>query len=118
MPFAYGNHNKMRLLIFLTTINFILLVFATTCLSDQTYTIRLKNGNVIKTTIYNEDGDMLYYQKYGTMIGIKRSTIDSIDSDDSEKAPSPGVAIEYYGYIKQPEYFRMSGFTKRHAARF
>ena len=104
----------MRLLKYLITINCILLVFATTCLSDQTYTIRLKNGRLIKTTLYNEDGDMLYYQKYGTMIGIKKSTVESIDSDDPEKAPSPGVAVEYYGYIKQPEYFRMSGFVKRH----
>jgi hypothetical protein len=104
----------MRLLKYLITINFILLVFVTTCLTDQTYTITLKTGSIIKTDVYNEDGDMLYYQKYGTMIGIKKSTVDSIDSNDPEKESSPGVAVEYYGYIKQPEYFRMSGFTKRH----
>lgn len=73
------------------------------------FIIQLKNGNTITTPIYSEDGDMLYYEKYGTRIGIKRSTIIAIKRQEAEEKSSGSRTADYLGYRPPPKYFEVSG---------
>ena len=46
-------------------------------LSPRTCMIQLKDGREIESSSCWEEGDMIYYYKYGTAIGISKSTVTS-----------------------------------------
>jgi hypothetical protein len=45
---------------------------------SEEYNITLKNGRVVRTTSCYRDGDMFYYQKYGTSIGIQNDMVKDV----------------------------------------
>jgi len=45
---------------------------------SEEYDVALNNGRVVRTTSYHRDGDMFYYQKYGTSIGIKNDMVKDV----------------------------------------
>ena len=45
---------------------------------SEEYDVTLKNGRVVRTTSYHRDGDMFYYQKYGTSVGIKDDMVKDV----------------------------------------
>ncbi len=47
-------------------------------LAEKQYEITLKSGRTITTTGYYEEGDTLYYIKYGTSVGVKKDNVSEI----------------------------------------
>jgi hypothetical protein len=57
-------------------------------LAATTYRIKLKNGKVITTSNYYEKNGCIYIQKYGGYMGIDRSEVEEVSSDESPAAIS------------------------------
>lgn len=86
--------------------------------NDNGYTIQLKNGFVVETSAYVEDGDMIYYQRFGTRIGVKKQSVVSIAPKEAKRVDSNIRAVEYMGHLVTPRYYHVSGLAKKRKWRF
>lgn len=91
------------LLIFLLPFCFPLFVAA------EKVTIQLKNGRSIKTKSYFEKGDMVYFEQFGSQVGIRKNTVLKIVSNTKKNTDSKYSVVEYIGHLKPPVYYRVSG---------
>ena len=57
----------------------LLTLLSGTTFAETQYHIRLKNGGIITTPYYYEEGQFLYYQKYGSTIGINKWEVINIE---------------------------------------
>ncbi len=53
-------------------------LFSFQALAEGKYEIVLKSGRTIMTTGYYEEGDKIYYIKYGSSIGVNKDDVDEI----------------------------------------
>jgi len=106
---------KMVYIIFIGI--FIILSFAFN--SYAGCTIKLKNGRVIEPKYCEESGDMIFYHKYGSRIGVAKSQVDSLSIETDENTVEEGSGEAPFTVTKIKEdirekygvQFRVSSFT-------
>ncbi len=59
-------------------------IYIKTPMAREKFRILIKNGSKIITSYYYEENGMLYYYKYGTYVGIRKSSVISVDPVQEE----------------------------------
>ena len=81
--------------------------------NDNGFVIQLKNGNTFETRTYHEYGNMVYFDRYETRIGIDKGTVETIQPKQVVSAVAVDNSVEYMGHLRMPGYYRVSGLADR-----
>lgn len=81
---------------------------------QQQFILHLKNGEEITTTSYRTSGDMVWYQKYGGEIGIKKHKILKIERPEDQiihKGKNPVTTVQQFS-MRIPTYYEVMGSSR------
>ncbi len=78
-------------------------MFMKTSVAREKFSILIKNGHEIITSYYYEENGMLYYYKYGTYVGIRKSSVISV-TPVRDKSGGEAVQLDSKFKEKQSEY--------------